>query len=780
MLPHILRKYVCHLSRSFRLPVTVAVLAVSASSQALLAQPATQPTVEFRLSGEVELRSLIDYVSERTGQRIVYDEAIGQTRVNIQAPDEVPVSSLFDILQSVLKMEGLAIADTEVAGWKRIVAGAQIPEVATATQSEEELTQAGSAVPLTQVFILKNADPAEIATVIQPFLSPTGSNSVALPFQRTLIVTDVAENIRRVRSLIQLIDSTGPAAEIKFVVVSNMRAEALAEQLQELLAARARALGRAEAEATGVEVTVDPRTNQLILIGLPTHLEQAETLIKALDTQLSTRVETYTLEFAGAERLNEVIRGIIEARPVRPPYEARAEGNVLIVTTTDDVHELIRRLVLQIDTREIPESESPIRFYKIKNVPVQDLLDTLLGIEGGGSRVSPPRGRLGPRRQTTNDAAVPGPNAPVLLNPGRAQPVRVPPNPPGYVPTVETSQAVSPADRLALDLLEDRAAPAAADSYYQPGLLPGPAQVTADFNSNSLIIVAEPEVQRVYAALIEKLDQRRPQVMIEAKVVIIDTTDDFTLGVEVSGGDRIGARRLFAFSSFGLSDVDPVNGALQIIPGVGFNGTLVDPETADVVVRALTGHTRARVLSAPRILVDDNAEGELTSVAEVPFTSINASDTVATTSFAGFAEAGTTITVTPTISEDDHLQLEYTVTLNSFTGPGGTGVPPPRQTNEVRSRVTVPDGYTVIVGGLRQKNYSYTMDGIPFLENIPIIRELSSLQSTSKAESSLFVFLRPVILRDDKFRDLKFISDVDLHRAAMPPNYPTSAPLSIR
>ena len=56
-------------------------------------------------------------------------------------------------------------------------------------------------------------------------------------------------------------------------------------------------------------------------------------------------------------------------------------------------------------------------------------------------------------------------------------------------------------------------------------------------------------------------------------------------------------------------------------PGQGFNATLVDPQTADVVVRALATHRRSRVLSSPKILVDDNAEGTLESVNEVPFTS---------------------------------------------------------------------------------------------------------------------------------------------------------------
>jgi len=144
---------------------------------------------------------------------------------------------------------------------------------------------------------------------------------------------------------------------------------------------------------------------------------------------------------------------------------------------------------------------------------------------------------------------------------------------------------------------------------------------------------------------------------------------------------------------------------------------------------------------------------------------VNASNTVATTNFAGFAEASTTIEVTPRISENDHLVLDYVVTLNSFTGTGGAGVPPPRQTDEIRSTVTIPDGHTIIVGGLNRQNTSWDRDGIPVLERIPILRELTGVENDSKSRTTLFVFLRPVILRDDKFRDLQYLSEKSLNCA---------------
>ena len=745
---------------------------------------ANESVVKLDASGEMDLKSLVEYVAVRVGVRFMYDQALVQKKVNIIAPDPIPVSSLMNVLQSVLRTEGLVIAEAGVQGWMRIVPLERIPEVARPTSDTTSLNELGAAEPLTRVFTIKAAVPSKLAELLRPTMSKSGSSLVPVDNQRILIVTDIADNVRRVAQLIELLDTGKPLVEVKFVPAKFVKAEELAEQIGSLLTARAKAIGRKEEEGTGVEVVVQARTNQLILIGNVADVTQAEDLVRQLDKQLPTTPATFRLNFISPGRLDEVLRGIIEGRAVRPPYEARVEGSTLIIESTREVHLLAEQLRTQLDTREAPADQSPIRFYKVKNVPAQELLETIQSIFSGTG--APARRTLPQRNRTTNDPWLNGPNYPPYFY---GAPLGNPYGPVPVSPAFRTPLPGLPQSNLGADANQLQPAATIQPSAAEPqrtattnftSELIGEAQVTVDIHTNTIIVVAKPEVQRIYASLIEQLDKRRPQVLIEAKVVIIDTTDEYTLGVEISGGDREGTRKLFAFSSYGFSTVDPVNGALKITPGVGFNGTLVDPSTADVVVRALTNHRRARVLSSPRILVNDNAEGELTSVLEVPFTSVNASPTVSTTSFAGFAEAGTTITVTPTISDDNYLQLDYIVTLNSFSGTSsGPGVPPPRTTNEVRSRVTVPDGYTVIVGGLTSKNDSEQYRGIPFLEKIPVIRDLSGVTTKNWNQTSLFVFLRPVILRDDKFKDLKYLSDTELRDACLPSEYPASISLSI-
>lgn len=731
--------------------------------------------------GEIPLREFVEYVAQRLRLQIYYDATIAQKKINLIAPDPIPEASLIDILQTVLRGEGLTLTEPDNSGTRQIVPIARISEVARPTRSPEQLRDAGAASPLTQIFTLKNADAAKVVSVITPFLSGTGATIVALEGQPVVIVTDIAENVRRAAELIQILDTGKPLVDIQFVSVQHVAASELATQLTALLTARYRALGKSADEGTGVEVAVETRTNQLILVGNSSEVAMAIELLKSLDKSLPTKQGTFETQFISPKQLDEVAKGMIEGRVPRPPYRSNVEGDLLIVESTDEILQLIERIRREIDTREAPSSQSPIRFYKVKNVPADELAKTVVAIAGGAMGDIPKRQTLPPRDLTTNDRALPGANFPPFavganaMLPGQ---VAVPQTPALLPAAIQPGQGLIPATATA----EALGLPTPNLSDLQPANenLIGQAQVTVDINTNSIVVVAQPEVQRIYASLIETLDKRSTQVLVEAKVVIIDTSDNYSLGVELSGGDRTGARKLFAFSSYGLSQVNAVTGALQVIPGVGFNGTLVDPNTADAVVRALATHRRARVLSTPKILVNDNTEGQLTSVLEVPFTSVNASQTVATTSFAGFAEAGTTITVTPTISEDDHLQLEYVVTLNSFTGQGSQGVPPPRQTNEVRSRVTIPDGFTVIVGGLTSKNMAYQIRGIPILEKIPILRELSSIQTDDNQSTSLFVFLKPVILREDRFKDLKYLSEVELSQSCMPSNFPVSEPLLIR
>ncbi len=91
------------------------------------------------------------------------------------------------------------------------------------------------------------------------------------------------------------------------------------------------------------------------------------------------------------------------------------------------------------------------------------------------------------------------------------------------------------------------------------------------------------------------------------------------------------------------------------------------------------------------------------------------------------------------------MQLEFEIEFSTFTGTGTDTLPPARQIEKISSVVTVPDGQTVIVGGLKRTADNQTYAGVPWFEKIPIVRDLLGRTGETKDQTSFFVFLRPLI-----------------------------------
>ncbi len=711
--------------------------------------------ISLNFPENLELKVLTEYVSQRLGLNILYDEQIGNRRVTIKAPSKIPEGSLLGLFESALQMKGLALVDAGQKGWKRIVATNNLLAIAKGPEEAQRLAASGAAGPtlaVTQVFELKHANTKRAEAVIKPFLTQPGANSLGVPESDLLIVTDYASNMRRVAGLIRLVDQPTDEIIIEFVPVNFQEAAQLAQHALKLIRAKIlaelRAKGAGGPAAEGLDVTHDERTNQVVVVGARERVADAIQVIQSLDISLGLSTRVYQFEHASPERIDRLTKELIGPLDAKRLYRSAVDqdAGLLVAASTPEVHEKIVSLKQDLDV-PISDAQSPIRFYKLTNTTAADVLETIRALESEEGFAEAGADGVGSDR-------IPGAN--------------LPPSEPGEPPP-----GLSP----------DQRQQAEGTTSLQPirqTVRSTRATMTADTNTNTIIIVAEPHVQQIYERLIEALDRRRPQVLVEVTIVTIDTSDDFSLGVAIGHEHTAGEARTLTFSSFdGLNTADATNAAISLIPGFGFNGAIISPDIADLVIKALKQDSHTRVVSAPRILVNDNATGTLESISEEPFTSVNASDTVSTTSFGGFVEAGTTITATPHISEGDHLTLEYSISLNSFSGDGANGIPPPRQTNSIESEVTVLDGHTLIVGGLNRTDDIRKVNAVPILGQIPIIKHLFRDESTEKGQTTLFVFIRPVILRDDQFADLKFISKRQLEIAGLPGDFPTSEPLMI-
>lgn len=231
-------------------------------------------------------------------------------------------------------------------------------------------------------------------------------------------------------------------------------------------------------------------------------------------------------------------------------------------------------------------------------------------------------------------------------------------------------------------------------------------------------------------------------------------------------------------SLFGLSSG---SGTTRTAAGIGGTALVLDPGDFAVVVRALETLNKGRSLSMPRMLAGNNKPATINSVIQQPFVSTNASDTVATTSFGGTQDAGTNVTITPTIAAGDHVVLDYRISISAFVGESsGPGIPPPRQQNSVGGSVTIPDGHTIAIGGLRLATAAKAKSQIPLLAQVPLLGEAFKNRSNSASESRFYVFIRANVLRHASFEDLKRLSGMRLEDAGLGDGLPVATPRMIR
>ncbi len=413
----------------------------------------------------------------------------------------------------------------------------------------------------------------------------------------------------------------------------------------------------------------------------------------------------------------------------------------LVVATTPSRHEQVNDLLNRLESAEVGPSQ-PMRAYPIRHRRVSEVLDLLQGLLEAG----------------VLERAAPAAEGATLYKEGAA--------PPG-APAQGATAPLPPKGPTIVGTRPD-------DSG---------AQVTlaADEATNRLIAFGEARLLNQLELLIGALDVRHAQVLVEALVVILTDSQTRDLGVELQ---RIGSEdsTLYALSSlFGLGSPDPA--ALSITPptGVGFSGVVLDPGEFSAVVRALETVSRGRTLTIPKVLVANNEEAVLDSTVQTPYASTNASNTVATTTFGGTFDAGTSITVKPQVAEADQILLEYTVSLSTFVGEAADpSLPPPRQENRIQAVATIPDGSTVVVGGREIETETEGESRVPWLGAIPLVGSLFKDQSRTTSKSRFFVFLRCSVMRAESFEDLRWASAPAIAAAGVDDSWPKLEPRVIR
>jgi len=337
------------------------------------------------------------------------------------------------------------------------------------------------------------------------------------------------------------------------------------------------------------------------------------------------------------------------------------------------------------------------------------------------------------------------------------------------------------AEKIAAKLKEQIAGAASGATGGPPGAQTAAMQsergtiIWADPATNALVITATPKVMRNLMSVIDKLDIRRAQVLVEAIIVDVDLSKSASLGVNWAVyGQGSTAVPAAAFNSpvNGTSIADVVelvaspttalaNGTALPTGGIlGVGRVASNGLNFGALLSAIRSDTNSNVVATPSTVTTDNQEATLKVASEVPFltgqfTSTGSSNS-SVTPFQTIQreEVGTILKITPQINEGGaavmlKIDLESSSVVPKDAGPEGA-VDLTTNKRTVSTRVLIEDGGIVVLGGLTNADYSRQETRVPFLGAIPVLGQLFKTRSGSADRTDLMVFIRPKILRTDE------------------------------
>ena len=613
-----------------------------------------------------DIDAVVRAIGQYTGRTFVIDPRVKGT-LSLSTERPVTRQQAYDQLLTALRLQGFTIVQT--GNVARVVPEADAKLQGGAVVIPKGVAPSGDQL-VTQVFRLQYESATAMVPILRPLIAPNNTIS-AYPQNNTLVITDYADNLRRIQRIIESID-TPATSDVELIPVKNGLALEIATVVNRVLDEGARAAGQASDAGQRVSILAEPRTNSIIIRApSPQRLQLAKSLIAQLDKPALTpgNINVIHLRNAEAVRLAPLLRAIIGA-----------------------------------DASFVPQS-------------------------GGASGLSP----------TTNLA--PGSSA---AQPGLS---------------VGTSGGTSPGI--------GQIASGGSSGAGGAGGLAG--MIQADPATNSLIITAPEVLYRNIRAIVDKLDTRRAQVVIESLIVEVtaDKAAEFGIQWQALGGIDNSGTSVIGGTNFGGTGTNIIGAAQNIASlGQGLNlgvvrGRVNIPGVGEVLnlaflARALATSADANILSTPTIQTLDNEEAKFLVGQNIPLITGSfaqgAGNGAGVNPFQTFErrDIGLQLRVKPQISEGGVVRLAIYQELSSIqnTLPAAQGGIITNK-RSFESSVLVEDGNIVVLGGLIEDRTDNSKSQVPLLGDIPVVGGLFRYENRGRRKTNLLVFLRPYVVRDE-------------------------------
>ncbi len=285
--------------------------------------------------------------------------------------------------------------------------------------------------------------------------------------------------------------------------------------------------------------------------------------------------------------------------------------------------------------------------------------------------------------------------------------------------------------------------------------------IQADDATNSLIITAEADVLKNLLVVIQKLDVRRAQVMIETIIAEVGSNLTATLGFQFGfnglgkEGKKDGPIGVVTFNDQSGNNLKNViaSGGATITPGavLGLGGTVGGRQFV-ALLEALAADGATNILSTPTLVTMDNEEATIVVGQNIPIrTGATTTTTGGTTNPFTTIERkdiGLTLKVKPQINEGTSIKLEISQESSSLAASVAGAADLVTNNRSITTTVMVEDGEVLVLGGLVEDTFRDSQEKVPILGDLPIVGGLFRHNTTSKDKQNLMVFIHPVILRD--------------------------------
>lgn len=710
--------------------------------------PHGQEELTLKLPETVDVVALLDLVRQYLNINYLYDPAKINGTVTLKIRENrIKVSELYALTESVLKFKGFVMSRRD--DLVTIVPAAEALNIDPAIKGSGEQTKPGDVI-VTTVYNLKYMTVQSAQTLLTNMKLGASLNPVTET--NTLIVTDYAYRMDRIDKLIAMVDQPGAPRQFKFRQLKYTLASALVPKIQSV------------AQQIGTE-TMNIQTGTGGGSGRP-----------------------------GAARPSP--------RPMPQPGQPAAAGQSNQPTIFLDSDERTNRLLMVgqekelalinelIDTFDVPQQDlRSIKEYEIQYVDATQVVDTLstLGIATATSTSSQSRGARIPSPAAQQPQAAPGGGATgaspteepqiAILETTNSLLVNATPEQHAQIVMViayvdrQPSEVAIPYVVYPLEFQKPSELKTALTELIEKTIKDKEGKTTqtvsrgeditvvADDKAFSLIVYASRKNQDWVGSLIRQLDKKRPQVLIDVTLVEITRGDQFDYDMKIAASTSD-----FQNPNSPPYQVPTVNkgasgtharewgsGPVQGGTALGGGQFFYSDKNIQMLLQAVQKKDYGRVLAKPKILVNDNEEGKISttqttyrsqSTTQVPTTG----SAITSTTYQSY-DATIELSIKPHISEGDLLLLEVKMKREDFAPTSDTAQPPNKTASNVDSKILVPDGKTIILGGMIKLNQSKGGSKVPILGDLPLVGILFRNIHDSDTESKLYIFVKAYALR---------------------------------